>query len=152
MADTMIFGKFRGDLLAAHYDSGIHMWILTFGEQELARGRTPDAVAVLAGVVKSQLKIRSSVESARTTRGTGIGRPPKKWFGDCVKGVRKSGRKSGRPARDPQSICGALWYRKMSASGRQAALAREGKRESSGKRTRRSNGRCRTGTGRFTRC
>lgn len=91
---------------------------------------------------------------ARTTRGkTGIGRPPKKWMNDCVKGVRRSGKKTGRPVRDAASICGALWYRKMSATGRQTALAREGKREERGKRTRRTkDGRCRTATGRFTRC
>lgn len=32
-------------------------------------------------------------------------RPPKKWFDDCVAGVKKSG-----SATDPNAVCGNLWY------------------------------------------
>jgi hypothetical protein len=48
-------------------------------------------------------------------------RPPRLWMRDCVRGVRDSG-----SARDPGAVCGALWYRKMDAGQRRAALAREG--------------------------
>jgi hypothetical protein len=51
-------------------------------------------------------------------------RPPRLWMRDCVRGVRDSG-----SARDPGAVCGALWYRKMDAGQRRAALAREGKME-----------------------
>jgi hypothetical protein len=50
-------------------------------------------------------------------------RPPKKWWHDCVDGVKKSSRKSGR-AYSPQSVCGSLWYHKMSAAQRKAATKR----------------------------
>jgi len=49
-------------------------------------------------------------------------RPPKKWMRHCVAGASRS-------SRDPGAVCGALWYHKMSASQRRAALAREGKLE-----------------------
>lgn len=49
-------------------------------------------------------------------------RPPKKWMRDCVRGASRS-------ARNPGAVCGALWYHKMSASERRAALRREGKDE-----------------------
>lgn len=35
-------------------------------------------------------------------------RPPKKWFKDCIKGVKESG-----GAYDPQAVCGSLWHQKM---------------------------------------
>jgi hypothetical protein len=47
-------------------------------------------------------------------------RPPKQWFRDCVRGVKQSG-----SAADPQSVCGALWYKKMSKAQRRATLKRE---------------------------
>jgi len=47
-------------------------------------------------------------------------RPPKKWMRDCVRGASRS-------ARNPGAVCGALWYHKMSAAERRAALRREGK-------------------------
>lgn len=50
-------------------------------------------------------------------------RPPKKWWRDCVRGVEESG-----SAVDPESVCGALWYRKMSESQRRAATRRSEKR------------------------
>lgn len=42
--------------------------------------------------------------------------PPKKWWDDCVSGVKESG-----SAYDPQSVCGALWYKKMSPTQKRAA-------------------------------
>jgi hypothetical protein len=48
-------------------------------------------------------------------------RPPKQWMRHCTAGASN--------ARDPGAVCGALWYHKMSASQRRAALAREGKGE-----------------------
>ena len=42
--------------------------------------------------------------------------PPKKWWDDCVSGVKKSS-----SAYDPQSVCGALWYKKMSPTQKRAA-------------------------------
>lgn len=38
-------------------------------------------------------------------------RPPREWWYRCVKGV-----KSGSGAYNPQEVCGALWYRKMSTA------------------------------------
>jgi hypothetical protein len=47
-------------------------------------------------------------------------RPPKQWMRHCVRGATAS-------SRDPGAVCGSLWYHKMSAAQRRAALAREGK-------------------------
>lgn len=49
-------------------------------------------------------------------------RPPKQWMRHCVAGASAS-------SRDPGAVCGALWYHKMSAKQRRAALRREGKLE-----------------------
>jgi hypothetical protein len=92
---------------------------------------------------------------ARTTRGkTGIGRPPKKWWDGCVRGVKRRSGKHG--VRSPEQVCGALWFQKMGQSGRREAVARETGRKSGRKTGRRTtasrSGRCRTRTGRFTRC
>lgn len=43
-------------------------------------------------------------------------RPPKKWWRNCVRGVTESG-----SAADPESVCGSVWYHKMSAAERRAA-------------------------------
>lgn len=40
--------------------------------------------------------------------------PPKKWWKDCTKGVRKS-----KDVDDPNAVCGALWYKKMSKEDRE---------------------------------
>ena len=42
--------------------------------------------------------------------------PPKKWWKDCTKGVEKRG-----DVRDPDAVCGALWYQKMTEKQRRAA-------------------------------
>lgn len=39
--------------------------------------------------------------------------PPKRWFGDCTKGVKRSG-----SAADPRAVCGDLWFHKLSESER----------------------------------
>lgn len=54
-------------------------------------------------------------------------RPPKKWFRDCVRGAKHRARSTGRRARDPAAVCGALWYRKMTEAERRAAVRREHK-------------------------
>jgi hypothetical protein len=51
-------------------------------------------------------------------------RPPKKWWRDCVAGVSESG-----SADDPESVCGALWYQKMSESQRRRLLANQSEGE-----------------------
>jgi len=51
-------------------------------------------------------------------------RPPKQWWKDCVSGVQSKGDRIGRP----YSICGSLWYHKMSAAQRRAATKRHEKR------------------------
>ena len=40
-------------------------------------------------------------------------RPTKKWFRNCVRGVKKSG-----SSYDPESVCGSLWHHKLSASAK----------------------------------
>jgi hypothetical protein len=40
-------------------------------------------------------------------------RPPKKWFRDCVRGVRSRG-----GARDAEAVCGAVWYHELSPAAR----------------------------------
>jgi hypothetical protein len=57
------------------------------------------------------------------TRFANPRRPPKKWWYDCVAGVR-----AGGSAMDPQRVCGSLWYHKMSEAQRQAVLRRESER------------------------
>lgn len=47
-------------------------------------------------------------------------RPPKEWWDDCVAGVAETSQ-----AYDPASVCGALWYRKMSPAKKREAVARE---------------------------
>lgn len=54
-------------------------------------------------------------------------RPPKKWFSDCVRGVRAGARRSGRRVRDPQAVCGAQWQR-LSASKKRTAVRRSERR------------------------
>jgi len=54
-------------------------------------------------------------------------RPPKKWFRDCVRGVRAGARRSGRSIRDPAAVCGAQWQR-LSASRKRAAVRRSERR------------------------
>lgn len=46
-------------------------------------------------------------------------RPPRKWMKDCVKGVQQS-----EDVKDPNSVCGSLWYHKMSPADRRAAIRR----------------------------
>jgi hypothetical protein len=46
-------------------------------------------------------------------------RPPRAWWSHCTRGVRESG-----SAQDPRSVCGALWYHRMSAEQRRAAARR----------------------------
>lgn len=60
---------------------------------------------------------RRSVPNKRRQRSSK--RPPKKWFRDCVREVSASG-----SAIDPQSVCGATWYRKMGPKQRKAAKRR----------------------------
>lgn len=52
-------------------------------------------------------------------------RPPKHWFQDCVAGASES-------ADDPNAVCGALWYHKMSPAQRRAATAREESKDNPG--------------------
>ena len=47
-------------------------------------------------------------------------RPPKAWWHKCVRAVSHSG-----GAYSPASVCGKLWYHKMSPEARRFALATE---------------------------
>lgn len=44
-------------------------------------------------------------------------RPPKRWWKSCVRGVEKSGM-----AYDPESVCGSVWYHKMSPAQKREAV------------------------------
>lgn len=55
------------------------------------------------------------------------GRPPKKWFSDCVAGVRAGARRTGRRVQDPSAVCGAQWQR-LSAAQKRAAVRRHERR------------------------
>lgn len=57
-------------------------------------------------------------DAPELSRDDNPNRPPKHWFQDCVAGASSS-------ADDPNAVCGSLWYHKMSASQRRAALAQE---------------------------
>jgi len=47
-------------------------------------------------------------------------RPPRAWWGKCVKGVKRSG-----GAYAPAKVCGALWHRKIGAPAKRRALQLE---------------------------
>jgi len=47
--------------------------------------------------------------------------PPKKWFSDCVKGVKKS----SPGVTDPAAVCGDLWYNKMGQKSKKKAMQKD---------------------------
>lgn len=51
-------------------------------------------------------------------------RPPRSWWEDCVRGVKRS-----KTAYSPEKVCGALWYKKMSPAKRKEATARHEKEQ-----------------------
>lgn len=55
-----------------------------------------------------------NARNARTSK-----RPPKQWIQRCTRGVSTS-----RSVYSPQAVCGAQWYRKMSAAKKRAAKRR----------------------------
>lgn len=88
------------------------------------------------GLGLSRMPEKARKTSSRKT-GRKSRRPPKKWWGRCVAGVRASG-----SARSPEEVCGSEWYHKMSPAKKAAAVRRErrttGRKRTTGKKRRMS--------------
>lgn len=77
-------------------------------------------VALLAvGLIVAATGSKQAQPNRRRRRSSSK-RPPKKWMRDCAKGVKRSRRR----VRDPQAVCGSLWYHKMTKAQRKAAKRR----------------------------